>query len=116
MVPDMTPAEQELTARIGLRLREARRAQKLSLSELSARTGGALSKSRISNYEQGLRRLEIEEAQALAAALWTVSAGYLLCLEEEQELLRCFRAADERGQRTSLAMAKAQGSAAEGRS
>ena len=63
-----------------------------------------LSKSRISNYEQGLQRLGIEEAQALARALGTVSAVYLLCLDdeaflvvEELKLLRCFRGTDERG-------------------
>jgi transcriptional regulator with XRE-family HTH domain len=41
--------EMDLTKKIGQRLRAARQAQGLSLSELSARTG-SLSKSRISNY------------------------------------------------------------------
>ena len=48
--------EMDLSTKIGLRLRAARNAQKLPLSALAARTGGALSRSRISNYEQGLRR------------------------------------------------------------
>ena len=72
----------ELTKRIGLRLREARKAQGLSLAALAARTS-SLSKSRISNYEQGLRRMGLEEARELASALGTVSATYLLCLEDE---------------------------------
>jgi transcriptional regulator with XRE-family HTH domain len=53
----MTPEGQALTTKIGSRLREARKEQKLSLAALSAKTGDVLSKSRISNYEQGLRRL-----------------------------------------------------------
>lgn len=50
----MEPDVQALTAKIGLRLRKARKAQILSLSQLSAHTGGVLSKSRISNYEQSV--------------------------------------------------------------
>lgn len=100
----MVPEEQARTARVRLRVRDARKAQKLSLAVLSARTGEALSKSRIGNYERGLRRLGIEEARALAEALGSVSATYLLCLNdegflsgEELELLRSFRGTDERG-------------------
>jgi len=111
----MTPDSEELTAKIGLRLRAARRAQKLSLQALSVRTGGALMKSRISNYEQGIRRLGIEEAQVLAEALGTVSVTYLLCLDDEEflnqhekELLQCFRRTDGRGRETILGVAKSQ--------
>ena len=78
----MTPEAEALTELIGSRLREARKAQKLSLQQLADMTGGVLSKSRISNYEQGLRRVGIEEARILAKALGTVSATYLLCLED----------------------------------
>jgi transcriptional regulator with XRE-family HTH domain len=74
-----------------------------------------LGKSRISNYEQGIRRLGLEEAKALAEALGTVSATYLLCLDDEgflsvqeQELLRCFRQTDERGRETILDVARGQ--------
>ena len=111
----MTPDYQDLTAKIGLRLRAVRRAQKLSLQALSDRTGGSLSKSRISNYEQGIRRLGIEEALILAQALGTASATYLLYLDEEgfltdqeQELLRRFRQTDERGRETILGVAESQ--------
>ena len=111
----MVPEAQDLTSKIGLRLREARHAEKLSLGALSDRTGGALSRSRISNYEQGIRRLGLEEARMLARALGTVSATYLLCLddegflsEQELELLRCFRGTDERGRETVLGVAESQ--------
>jgi transcriptional regulator with XRE-family HTH domain len=74
-----------------------------------------LSKSRISNYEQGLRRPGIEEARALATALGTASATYLLCLEDEgflsdqeAELVRFFRETDQRGRDAIMAMARSQ--------
>jgi len=99
----MVNTEQDLTQRIGQRLRAARHAQELSLMQLSERTAGSLSKSRISNYEQGIRRMGLEEARALSKALGTVSAAYLLCLddegflnEQEATLLAHFRQADAR--------------------
>jgi transcriptional regulator with XRE-family HTH domain len=111
----MQPNKTDLTAKIGRRLRAARTAEKLSLSELSTRTGGLLGKSRISNYEQGIRRVGLEEAQMLSEALGNVSATYLLCLDEEgflsdqeRELVRCFRNTDERGRETVLGVARSQ--------
>lgn len=105
----MPNTEQGLTQRIGQRLRAARHAQGLSLMQLSERTAGSLSKSRISNYEQGIRRMGLEQAQALSVALGTVSAAYLLCLddeafldEQEQKLLADFRQADARGRKALL--------------
>lgn len=104
----------DLTKKIGKRLREARQAQRLSLAELAARTG-SLSKSRISNYEQGIRRMGLEEAAELSQALGTVSASHLLCLDNdsvlsdaERRLLEHYRSADERGQDTILRVAEAQ--------
>lgn len=73
-----------------------------------------MSNSRISNYEQALRRLGIEEVRTLAKALGTVSPIYLLCLddeessEQERELLRCFQKADDRGRETIFALARSQ--------
>ena len=106
----------DLTKKIGLRLRDVRKRRGLSLAALSSRSGDVLSKSRISNYEQGLRWIGIEEAQTLAAALGTVSATYLLCLDddsflsdEEQVLIERFRQADERGRATILAVAEGEG-------
>lgn len=93
-----------LSREIGERLRGARKGASLSLSQLAERTEGRLSKSRISNYEQGLRRMGVEEARELATALGTVSPGYLLCLDDpwnldtdEIDILNRYRAADDRG-------------------
>ncbi|MCF7983850.1 MAG: helix-turn-helix domain-containing protein [Thiohalocapsa sp.] len=106
-----------LTEEIGSRLREARKVRGLSLSQLSACTNGALSKSRISNYEQGLRRMGVEEARMLSEALGTVSGAYLLCLDEdaflndaeERLLLDYFRRADMRGRAAILSLAQVEG-------
>ena len=72
----------DLTKRIGQRLRAARQDQKLSLSELSGRTE-SLSKSRISNYEQGTRRPSLEVAEQLASLLG-VKVTWLLVIEESK--------------------------------
>lgn len=112
----MTSDEQALTQAIGQRLRALRQGRKLSLQQLADLTDGTLSKSRISNYEQGIRRLGIEPAQTLAVALSGVSAAYLLCLddgeeppdEREWELLQAFRRADDRGRHTMLTVAAQQ--------
>ena len=99
----MTDSELELTREIGRRLRAARQERGLSLSQLAALTDGLYSKSRISNYEQGLRRPSIEAARTLAEALLIVSAVQLLGLEggeddalskDEKRLLDAFRRAD----------------------
>jgi transcriptional regulator with XRE-family HTH domain len=93
----------DLTHRIGTRLRQARHDLGLSLSELAERTG-CYSKSRISNYEQGLRRMGLEESAILASALGTVSPTWLLCLDddppvepEEADLIARYRATDDEG-------------------
>lgn len=106
----------DLTNKIGQRLRAARQAQRLSLAALAARTD-SLSKSRISNYEQGIRRMGLEEAQELAAALGTVTPTYLLCLDDagplsasERELVEHYRQADDRGRDTILRVAESQSS------
>jgi transcriptional regulator with XRE-family HTH domain len=119
-VIDKTQTTTDLTHRIGARLREARHGLGLSLSELAARTG-CYSKSRISNYEQGLRRMGLEEAVILANALGTVSPTWLLCLDdspafdtEETEVIARYRAADDHGRARlrelaeSLAVARAK--------
>jgi len=87
----------------GLRLKAARKAKGLTLVELSARVGGILSPSRLSNYEQGIRTLGIDEALALRTVLG-VSPAHLLCVDTEEgdmtpqevELLQNFRALPER--------------------
>ncbi len=104
----------DLTKRIGQRLRAARQEQKLSLSDLSGRTN-SLSKSRISNYEQGIRRMGLEEAHELSVALGTVTPTYLLCLDDrgpftdqEIQLVDYFRRSDDRGRETILELAERQ--------
>jgi transcriptional regulator with XRE-family HTH domain len=104
-----------LNKKIGQRLRAARQAQKLSLSELAARTK-TLSKSRISNYEQGIRRMGLEEAMELADALEGLTPTYLLCLDEssplspsEWRLISRYRSTDDRGRDVILRVADVQG-------
>jgi transcriptional regulator with XRE-family HTH domain len=109
--------DKELSRKIGERLRMARTVQGLSLSQLSALTDGALLKSRISNFEQGIRRPSVEVAVMLADVLQDVSPAYLLCLDigsddelspDETRLLHRFRKADARGRATLLAVAAQQ--------
>ena len=94
----MTKADQALTRTIGQRLRAAREARGLSLSQLADLTGGLYSKPRISNYEQGLRRVTIEGAQILSQALGNVAVAHILWVDdhcaaspEETALLAGFR-------------------------
>lgn len=70
------------TVQIGERIRTARERCSLSYVALAALTDGAISASRLANYESGLRRPGIEEAEALAKALGGVSAAWLLNLED----------------------------------
>lgn len=109
------PSRMTLNKKIGQRLRGVRIAQKLSLSDLAARTK-TLSKSRISNYEQGIRRMGLEEAQELAEALEGCTPSYLLCLDDtapltsaELMLIERYRGTDERGKDTILQIAESQG-------
>ncbi|MBK1721201.1 helix-turn-helix domain-containing protein [Thiocystis violacea] len=107
----MEPEFAERSQQIGARLRAERQRHGWSLSALSARTNGLLSKSRISNYEQGIRRMGLEAAEHLAAAFETVSPAWLLLLDEEHplsdeemQLVRDFRALDPQSQRQVLEM------------
>ncbi|KAA6183650.1 helix-turn-helix transcriptional regulator [Thiohalocapsa marina] len=109
----MNEETKALTETIANRLRTARAATGLSLKQLSDKTQGRLTKSRISNYEQGLRRLRIESAEILAQALGNVTTAHLLCLDEgelrlndeEQRLLEVYRSADELGRATIMGVA-----------
>lgn len=87
-------------AETGRRIKQAREAKGWSLDRLSRETDGKLSKSRISNYEQGERMPGPYEANTLAQALG-VDAAYLLCLQQvftQQaiELMRNFMALPEK--------------------
>ncbi len=105
-----------VTQRIAQRLRQARKGRRWSLNDLAERTGGILSKSPISNDEQGIRRPGNEEAIMLAQALGAISPTWLLCLDEapsplnerEEALIRAYRIADARGQWLIMDMAKVQ--------
>lgn len=87
----------------GRRLKAARQNKGWTLEELSRRTGGALSTSRLGNYEQGTRMLGVRESLALGAVL-SVQPAHLLCVDGENEdmttqeidLLRNYRALPER--------------------
>jgi transcriptional regulator with XRE-family HTH domain len=112
----MTDSELELTREIGRRLRAARHERGLSLAQLAVLTDGLYSKSRISNYEQGLRRPSIEAVQVLAEALVIVSAVQLPGVEGgegnalsagEMRLLDAFRRADADWRRRLLDIAEA---------
>ena len=76
-----------MTQSIGDRLRAVRHERGLSLQKLADLTDGMLSKSRISNYEQGIRRPSVEVAQILSQALGGVSAAYLLGVDGLESLL-----------------------------
>ena len=88
--------------RAGARLRSVRTERGWTQRELSERTGGKLSSSRIANYEQGLRELGIQEAEILGKALH-VQPGYLMGVTSlkdplsplEEELVRNYRALPE---------------------
>ncbi|KAA6184212.1 helix-turn-helix transcriptional regulator [Thiohalocapsa marina] len=101
-----------LNKRIGARLRAARFARGLSPEELADLTLGALHKSRIHNYEHGLCRLSVEDAEVLANTLGNVTAAHLLCLDsadtglsdEETRLLQAYRRSDQRSRETITAV------------
>ena len=109
-------AENALTREIGERLRYARHSKGLSLGQISALTGGALSKSRISNYELGIRRMSVEAARLLADALGTCTPAFLLCVQDpmnltadEIDLIQTYRQTDAKGR--ALVRKKANGEA-----
>jgi transcriptional regulator with XRE-family HTH domain len=111
----------DLSAAIGSRLRGERQRRKLSLSQLAALTDDILAKSRISNYEQGIRRMGLEEAVILARALGDVSPVYLLCLEDsdplpsdELDLLAFYRASDKRGRAVIASVAESEADRSKG--
>ncbi len=66
---------------IGQRLTATRTRHGWSIQELSEHTKGVLSRSRLSNFEAGLRRPDIEVVEILADTFGDVSAAWLLTLE-----------------------------------
>ena len=76
--------EQTRSLEIGSRIREARTRRAWTLEELSRFTHQAIKPSRLANYENGIRRPGIEEAETLANAFGDVSAAWLLTLDGER--------------------------------
>lgn len=74
-------ASAEFATTVALLLRVSRRRQRLTQAEVSARTGGVVSKAALANYETGHRSLRIEVFWALARALGE-DAGALLAEAE----------------------------------
>ncbi len=66
---------------IGQRIAETRKRHGWSIQELSDHTNGAISRSRLANFEAGLRRPDIELVEILADVFGDVSAAWLLTLE-----------------------------------
>lgn len=64
---------------IGNRIAQARKANSLTIKELSSRTG--FSVSRIGNWEQGTRSPGPYEAKILSSEL-QIAASWLLCLTD----------------------------------
>lgn len=81
-----------VSVRIGRRVAALRKAAGWSLEDLAHQTKDRLPKSRLSNYEQGTRRLDIEGASILAE-LFKCSAAHVLCLDDEQPVLGAAEAA-----------------------
>lgn len=81
----------DIAKKIGERIKKAREAKDLSLSQLSKLTDGVLSKARIGNYERGIRTPGPTEILMLSTALGE-RAAYLMCIdtEIERELLEDF--------------------------
>ena len=76
----------------GQRLRSTRERVGMTQQQVSAATGWTdipgspgLSPSRIANYEQGTRRIDVEEAEVLASVFHAYPAAYFLCVVDEQE-------------------------------
>jgi transcriptional regulator with XRE-family HTH domain len=88
--------------RAGNRLKSLRIDRGWTQRELSLKTDGKLSSSRIANYEQGTREIGILEAEILGKALY-VQPAYVMGVTSlrhplspaEEELVRNFRALPE---------------------
>ena len=86
----------------GRRIRAARDRKDLTLKELAGKLDGLIKANAINMYENGERSPGVAEAVAIAKATGE-SAAYLLCVagedemtKQELELLRNFRALDEK--------------------
>lgn len=87
---------------IGARIKRLREERKISQKELAERIG--ISNSRVSNWEQGLNRPDVDLLAGICTAL-SVSPSELLDIkpsvddfdEKERSMIKDYRALDERG-------------------
>lgn len=112
----MGTATRPLAEEIGRRLRIARLRAGIKQKDAAAAVPG-LEATRLSNYEKGLRTLDIEIAKTLAQ-IYRVSPAYLLTLEDDAEdpdlmrLKNLYQRADGRGKQAILRTAEYEAAAA----
>lgn len=105
---DMTTKEES-----GARIKRIREKRDLTLQQVSDATGGAISVSRLSNFEQGTRMMSVDAAKAIAPVLGT-TPEYLLTLTDiepdpqEVALIEFYRACDNRGKMAAIRVAEEQ--------
>lgn len=80
-VTEAKASQLAFAAAIALQLRQSRRRQRLTQSAVSERTGGAVSKAALANYEAGHRSLRIDVFWALAKALGEDPAAMISAAE-----------------------------------
>jgi len=96
----------------GRRIREARDKLGLKLRDVEEAIP-EISVSRLSNWEQGINMIGVDEAKKLAPVLH-VSPGYILTVEDETPderaklVLKYWNALDERGRDTVLRVAESE--------
>ena len=94
----------------GKRIKRIREGKSLFLRDVCAMVNG-LSVARLSNYEQGIRMVPVDQAKKIAAALDT-SPEYILTLidhdldPKEKKLIQVFRECDQRGKLAIVRMAE----------
>ena len=97
----------------GARIKDARNKKGVSLQKISELLDGVVSRSRLSNYEQGTRMIDVDMAKIVAPVLGT-TPEYILTLTDEApdpgevELLALFRSCDDRGRDATLGTARNQ--------
>lgn len=102
----------DIKAEAGRRIREARERLGLKLRDVEEAIPG-ISVSRLSNREQGINMIGVEEAKKLAPVLH-VSPGYILTVEDENPderarlIIRYWNALDDRGKDTVMRVAESE--------
>lgn len=76
--------EANRTRLIGRQIRETRERHSLSHTDLSDRSAGLVTPSRLATFEYWIRRPGIDKAEAIAGAIGDVSAAWLLPLTDNR--------------------------------